>query len=137
MWRSIKEKKYFSKHLTSKFRYKMYLNFDVKRFEKYSISDGTSHISELWHQCLHLGTSHISDDPWEIDMFQDIGVPVQVMQKKTFKFRIFCANQNTALFRWNNCIERSIFWNSIFGETFQDVDLTVMLSTIFVPEHWH
>ena len=30
--------------LMSKFRYKIYLNFDVKRFEKYSFSYGTSQI---------------------------------------------------------------------------------------------
>ena len=39
----LQEKEYFSKRLTSKFRYKMYLNFDVKCFEKYSFSYGTSH----------------------------------------------------------------------------------------------
>ena len=33
----------FQKRLTSKFRYKTYLNFDVKRFEKYSFSYVTSH----------------------------------------------------------------------------------------------
>ena len=38
MWHVPLEKEYFSKRLTSKFRYKMYLNFDVKRFEKYSFS---------------------------------------------------------------------------------------------------
>ena len=37
------EKEYFSKRLTSKFRYILYLNFDVKRFEKYSFSYGTPH----------------------------------------------------------------------------------------------
>ena len=30
--------------MTSKFRYILYLNFDVKRFEKYSLSYGASHI---------------------------------------------------------------------------------------------
>ena len=33
MWRSRKENEYFSKRLTSKFRYSIYLNFDVKRFD--------------------------------------------------------------------------------------------------------
>ena len=36
---------YFSKRLTSKFRCKMHLNFDVNRFVKYSFSYGTSHMS--------------------------------------------------------------------------------------------
>ena len=36
-------KRDFQKRLTSKFRYILYLNFDVKRFEKYSFSYGTSH----------------------------------------------------------------------------------------------
>ena len=37
-------KKYYCKRLTSKFRYKIYLNFDVKYFEKHSISYRTSHM---------------------------------------------------------------------------------------------
>ena len=58
MWRSIeKTNKWRSvgkgelvKTLTSNSRYRMYLNFDVKRFAfgKYSLSYGSSHISKLW-----------------------------------------------------------------------------------------
>ena len=38
------EKEYFTRRLPSKFRYKILLNFDVKRFEDYSFSFITSHL---------------------------------------------------------------------------------------------
>ena len=43
----LQVKKCFSKRSTSKFRYILNLNYDVKRFEKYSFSYGTSQIFDL------------------------------------------------------------------------------------------
>ena len=52
---------YFLKRLTSKFRYILYLNFDVKRFEAHSFSYGTSH---MLTECLNLRLRNSSSIEW-------------------------------------------------------------------------
>ena len=69
----IRIQEYFSKRLTSKFRYKMYLNFDVKRFEKYSLYFPIKHKSHL--------------NRYEISNIQNHKETLDVIFKRYFKFQ--------------------------------------------------